>query len=134
MEALQAILSAQLPLVEEEWNDIITKWNVEKKISRGEYLSSEGQLARKLYIVHGGTLCIFYLHKDGSEICIGFAYPNTLICSYPSFISKTPAKYYIQAITPCTLTGISRANFFIHQQRHVIQAKEVLQVIANQVA
>lgn len=117
MENLRSILSNQLPLATREWEAILEKWTVEKNLLRGDYLSKEGQVEGYLYFVNKGTLRIFYLHNDGTEICVGFAYPNTLLCSYPSFISQVPAQYYIQSITPSQLIGIKRSHFYQLMER-----------------
>ena len=111
MDILRQTIHKQVPIQEEDWNLLIKNWTLSKTLERNELLSDIGQIERHLYWVLEGTIKICYL-VDGEEICAGFCYPNTLVCSYPSFVSEKPAEYCIQAITPCRLIGISRQHFY----------------------
>lgn len=105
------LLEKKTHISEELRNDLEKSWCHVRNLKRHDYLSKEGETERFLYFVDSGVMKIYYLH-DGKEICAGFAYDNSLICSYPSFISNQPSAYYIQAIKPCTLLGIKREDFY----------------------
>jgi len=111
MQAFYDQLRAHVPIKDSDWNALLEHWTFPKQLKRNEYLSDIGQIERHLFWIESGTLKICYL-QNGTEICSGFGYPETLICSYPSFILNRPAEYYIQAITPCKLVGISRSHFY----------------------
>lgn len=111
MEILRQIIHQQVPILEEDWDLLMQHWTISKTLQRNEYLSDIGSIGKQLYWVVQGKLKICYLNND-EEICAGFSYPDTLVCSYPSFISEKPTDYYIQAISPCQLIGISRHHFY----------------------
>jgi len=111
LQKIHKILEEVTVLSEELKAELAVVWSNPKELDRHDYLSKEGETERYLYFVDSGVLKIYYLHK-GKEICAGFAYDNSLICSYPSFILNQPSDYYIQAIKPCKLLGIKREDFY----------------------
>jgi len=111
MELLRQVFQHQAPISTQDWASLRQHWTHEKTLQRKEYLSDIGSIGKHLYWVLEGTLKICALNQ-GEETCVGFAYPNTVACAYPSFISNQPTDYYIQAITPCRLVGISRDDFY----------------------
>lgn len=111
MELLRQSIQQQVPINDKDWKLLAQHWNQPKTLRRKEYLSDIGSIGKHLYWIVEGTLKICALQQD-EEICIGFGYPNTVICAYASFISNQPSDYYIQAVSPCQLIGISRDNFY----------------------
>ncbi len=96
--------------------NLLSKWTIKKQVKRFDFLIQKGVRASHLYFIIKGTLRIYCVSND-TEICVGFGYPNTLICAYPSFVSNQPSDYDIQALTDTQLIGISRTDFYncIHQ-------------------
>ena len=123
MEKIRKLLLDKVPFSEKELSLILSKWSVEKSVAKNDFLSKEGDKGKYLYFVIKGVMRIFYLH-DGEEICIGFSYDDTIICSYPSFISDKPSDYYIQALTDLKLIGIHRDDFyaFLEESRNMEKA------------
>jgi CRP-like cAMP-binding protein len=105
------LFSTQLSLSEAESHALIRNWTKEKTLSRNEYLISRDEVETNLYYVAEGAMRIYFPHDD-EEVCVGFAYTNSLICSYPSFIQNKPSDYYIQALTGTQLLSISRDAFY----------------------
>lgn len=96
---------------EEEIQPLLDKWTISKNLSKDEFLIRDGQTENHLFYVVKGTLRIFYPYKE-DEICVGFGYDNTLICSYPSFVRNLPSKYYIQALSDTELLAIRKEDFY----------------------
>ena len=117
MEKRFQLLHEVSPISEELVAVLTKKWQVKKHLKRHEMLSELGARERYLYFVIRGELKICY-PADGAEICAGFAYADTFICSFPSFISNQPSDYYIQAISPCELIGIAREDFYQIMEKH----------------
>ncbi|MFK7982050.1 MAG: Crp/Fnr family transcriptional regulator [Saprospiraceae bacterium] len=117
MEAIKKVLfpKGSVP-TNIEIQSLLDKWTIKKSVKRFDFLSQKGVRESHLYFITKGTLRIYYVSND-TEIGVGFGYPNTLICSYPSFVSNQPSDYYIQALTDTELVGISRTDFYacIHQ-------------------
>ncbi|UTW62333.1 Crp/Fnr family transcriptional regulator [bacterium SCSIO 12741] len=86
-------------------------WNIPKTLKRGEFLSRPDQIEHFLYYIHHGTMRI-YLTRDDSEYDVGFGYDNTLINSFPSFVTQEPDGYHIQILKTAKLTAIRRQDFY----------------------
>ena len=96
----------------EEATEVLTRnWNLPKTLKRGEFLSRPDQIEHYLYYIHHGTMRI-YLTKDETEYDVGFGYDNTLISSFPSFITQEPDGYSIQILKTAKLTAIKRQDFY----------------------
>jgi CRP-like cAMP-binding protein len=111
MEKLVSIFAHKVDISKEEKDLLLCDWNVEKKLKRNGYLIEKGQVENHIYFVKKGALRIFF-NNGSEEICVGFAYDNTLICCYPSFVKNEPSYYYIQALSDCELAGIQRKKFY----------------------
>jgi len=106
-----AALLRQVPfLTEEDVAAFLPLWRRATSLKRGEFLIQAGQVEHHLYFVREGALRIYYPSR-AEEICVGFAYGNTLVCSFPSFVAGQPSEYCIQALRKSELLGISRADF-----------------------
>jgi CRP-like cAMP-binding protein len=105
------IFSAQIHLDEEIIDALISKWNTAKTLKRNDFLAQPGQIESNLFYVIKGSMRIYFPQGD-DEICVGFAYDNNLICSYPSFIQQKPSEYFIQALAGTELMAISRKEFY----------------------
>ncbi|MCB0548206.1 MAG: cyclic nucleotide-binding domain-containing protein, partial [Phaeodactylibacter sp.] len=111
MATLSQFLQEQLRLPDEEASALLRHWQKAKSLRRGDFLTRKGQVEQYLYYITEGTLAIFY-DIDENEQVVGFGYPDTLILSIPSFIRNRPSDYYIQALGPTELRGISRTDFY----------------------
>lgn len=105
------IFTSQNPVEQEALDQLISLWNEPRQLNRNEFLAEPGLVESSLFYVLSGTMRIYYPHED-EEICVGFSYEKTLICSYPSFILQKPSQYYIQALTKTELMAIPRAKFY----------------------
>lgn len=87
------------------------RWERRHTLRRGDFLIRQGQTEDHLYFIQEGTLRIYYEIGE-NEVCVGFGYPSTFICSFPSFISLRPSEYYIQALRRTEVIGIGRTAFY----------------------
>lgn len=110
-EKIISIFSQQLPLSEDEALGLVQFWNKARSLDRNDFLISRGEVETNLYYVIDGTMRIYFPHED-EEICVGFAYTNSLICSYPSFIQNKASDYFIQALSGTAVLSISRQSFY----------------------
>ncbi len=111
MQGIADIFNAQIHVGDDALHALLEKWNHVRTLNRHEFLARPGEIETSLFFVSAGTMRIYY-PNESEEICVGFAYSNTLICSYPSFISRKPSQYYIQALTKTRLVSISRKDFY----------------------
>lgn len=106
------IFNHKVTLTEDESEELLSYWNkFPSVLLRNDFLIQKGQTETNLFFVTKGSMRIYYPYAD-EEICVGFAYDNNLICSYPSFILSKPSDYYIQALTKTELMTISKKDFY----------------------
>lgn len=110
MPSLLDILADKTPLTDVELAQVLSFWNVHKKLKKNELLIEAGEVEEHLYFVLSGTLRLYW-EKGQEEICFNFGYPNTFIAAYPSFVKQQPSDHFIRAISPCELIGINRTGF-----------------------
>ncbi len=99
------------PVSDEAMAALLDAWTGCTELRRHDYLDQPGKLETNLHIICSGSLRIYYPNKE-EEICVGFGYAGTLICSYPSFILQQPSQYYIQALTRSKLHHITRRDLY----------------------
>jgi CRP-like cAMP-binding protein len=109
--AMLAAMFEQVPfLAPADVEQMLPLWKRQVKLRRGELLTRNGQVEHHLYFVCSGTLRI-YLPTASEEICVGFGYANTMVCSIPSFLADKPSEYCIQALRQSELLAISRTDW-----------------------
>lgn len=111
VHGITSIFKAQMALEPGALDALLEKWNHVRVLNRHDFLAQPREIETNLYFVSSGTMRLYY-PREAEEICVGFAYANTLICSYPSFITQQPSQYYIQALTRTRLVSISRKDFY----------------------
>ncbi|WP_167855645.1 Crp/Fnr family transcriptional regulator [Hymenobacter fodinae] len=116
VQALSLLLGQVPHLTATDIQVFVAHWQKEVQLPRGEFLIRPGQAEHTLYFVHTGLLRI-YFPTGAEEICVGFGYESSLICSFPSFVTGQPSEYGIQALRRSELLGISRTDFmaFVEQ-------------------
>lgn len=107
---LHSLLQKIPYLTLEDIEALVSLWEKQVQLNRYDFLIRQGQVEQGLYFVTRGALRIYYPLPD-EEICVGFAYPETLVVSFPSFVDGKPSAYYIQALKRSELLGISKAEF-----------------------
>jgi CRP-like cAMP-binding protein len=116
---LANLLEQKSGLNQSQLADLLVHWNKNVSLKRNDYLIQRGKVENFLYFVQSGALRLFY-PTENEEICIGFAYSPSFICSFPSFIRHQPSEYYIQALRKTEVTGISRTHFYAFMQTNLM--------------
>ena len=100
-----------LPIISNDEKELLLEhWNIKKTFQRKDFLIQPDQRETSLYFIKKGTFRIYY-DIDDNEACVGFGYPNTLICAYPSFITGDVSKYFVQTLSAAELISIPRSVF-----------------------
>ncbi len=92
----------------------------------------EGEVCREMGFIEKGTMRMYYVAADGEEINVDFFFENDFATSYQSFITQTPGKYFIQALTDCELTTVSHASLQ-HAYANSPQWQQFGRIIAERV-
>ncbi len=109
-DRLTRLFFSKVKISEDSASLLRATWREKISLKRNQFLIRKGQVEHRLYFILEGTLRI-YFPKDDEEICVGFGYPDTLICSFPSFIKGLPSDYYIQSLSSCKLLAIGKKDF-----------------------
>ncbi|MDX5442866.1 MAG: cyclic nucleotide-binding domain-containing protein, partial [Hymenobacteraceae bacterium] len=107
---LKALLLQATAMSEAETDSFLSLWMKTVRLKRNDFLIQKGKTEQYLYFVNSGALRIYY-PTELEEICVGFAYDNTLVCSFPSFVDNKPSEYAIQALKKCELIAIHKTDF-----------------------
>lgn len=117
MDKIFSAFNECYPLETEALEALKSQWQHNRSFQKGDPLILPGQKEYYLYFVHSGRFRIYYPTPD-QEIVAGFAYENTFICAYPSFVEQKPSAYGIECISKAELTGIHRDVFYELCEQH----------------
>ncbi len=106
-EVLKAI-ARYVDLSDAEWAEVHGCWS-ERAFPKGAIITAKGQVERFFSIVKEGVQRI-YFERDGNEACIGFAYGGSWSGVFDSFVSQSPSRFVLQALSPSVLFSIDHAD------------------------
>lgn len=76
-----------------------------------------GATARHFYLVLEGVQAIYVISRAGEKVVLGFSFNGSVSGVYDSFIYQKPSAYFLEALTPSRMLGISSDRFnelFVH--------------------
>lgn len=79
-----------------------------KMVPKGEFLIQEGQVSKDVAFIASGFCMSYYHNTAGEEVAFCFAFPNSFITAFSSFISQAPTAENIVALTDMELLMLSR--------------------------
>jgi CRP-like cAMP-binding protein len=83
-------------LSEEQWQ-YFQQFLLLKTIKKNEYLAEPGRVCKYVTYINKGSLRAFNI-TEGKEYALSFFIENDYASEYCSFLTKTPATYFIQAL------------------------------------
>jgi CRP-like cAMP-binding protein len=105
MQAIREYFETITPLSDVEWNAFSSKL-LQQKFNKKAIILKEDQVEEYLSFI-GDGMVRFFLFKGEEEITFDFAFAGEFVSGYSSFITQTPAKFNIQALSNTTLWRIS---------------------------
>ena len=108
MEPVRATIERYVVLSDAEWEEVAACWQ-ERIFQKGAVITATDQVEAWFSIVKEGVQRIYFEH-DGVEACIGFAYGGSWSGVYDSFISQTPSRFVLQAVSHTVLFSIGYAD------------------------
>lgn len=84
-----------------------TKDPGQRIISKGEFLTREGETERNLYYIESGAVRAFLLTEHEEQI-IRFGYKGSFINSLSYFLNGSPSPFYIEAIRKTEVRVLSK--------------------------
>ncbi|MFK7952096.1 MAG: Crp/Fnr family transcriptional regulator [Ekhidna sp.] len=76
-----------------------------------DYLVEAGTVSKYFYLVISGVQVIYLIDKKGEKVVLGFSFDGSVSGVYDSFLSQTPSKYFIEALTTSKLIGLSHEKY-----------------------
>ena len=89
---------------------IVEKYFTRKVIPKGDLWIREGQYCNQIAFIEEGTFRIFYNDHNDQETSCFFMQEKNFISSFTSFLTQTPTKENIEALTEVTILFINRQN------------------------
>lgn len=89
-----------------------------RKVKKGEYLLSEGEVCRETFFVEKGLLRMFSIDKNGKEHIIQFAPENWLISDRSSIFFNEKSRYFIEAIEDSEVLALAPDFFTSLSEKH----------------
>lgn len=86
--------------------------------AKGKLLLEKNGVADRLFFINKGCLRLYYSNDDYNIATRFMAFEHTFLTSIVSFISREPAKEYIQAVEVSELLVISHSDFF-HLRKNI---------------
>jgi CRP-like cAMP-binding protein len=107
---LYTYLSERMPLTREQF-DAVQDYFISKKLSRGELLLREGEIAKYGCFVSKGCLRSYVVDNKGKEHVVQFAPENWWLTDIDSIVHKKPTLYFMDAIEPSEVLLIDFSSF-----------------------
>jgi CRP/FNR family transcriptional regulator, anaerobic regulatory protein len=108
MDLVRSTLERYIPVSEQDWSLVAPLWK-EYRFPRAACITSVGSVEDRFYIVQAGVQRLSFPH-DGEDVCVGFSYDGSWSGVYDSFVTRTPARLAVSAITDSVLWGIAHAD------------------------
>ncbi len=113
---LKTFLTNYVSLPDAELDEIADKFK-SKSVKKNDYLLREGDTCKDLVFVQKGCLRLYYV-KEGVEVSVWFAFPNSSAIEIYSFISEHPSEYFLQAIEDSEVQFLSKTALHKLYQHH----------------
>ena len=108
LNQLRNFLENQVSISDSDWHYIKDKLAF-KEFEKGICLTEEGIVESSINFVISGIIRLYY-EKEDRDITINFGFPQSFISSYSSFLTQEPSKFMLQALTPCAVLVIPKAD------------------------
>lgn len=106
MNNLKTHLAANWKLTEEEVSTFLSAFDL-ITVQKGEVFSLPGAVCNQIGLIQSGLMkCV--LVEDEKEVIFEFAYENSFIADYYSFLTGTPSAKLISCLEPTTAYVITR--------------------------
>ncbi|MBK9274184.1 MAG: Crp/Fnr family transcriptional regulator [Flavobacteriales bacterium] len=110
MSLVRRTIERYVKLTDAEWALVEPHWQP-RDFPKGAFITRTGDVEPWFSIVEKGVQRLFIEH-DGAEVCVGFAYDGSWSGVYDSFVTRTPSRFAVQAVTDSRLWSIRREALY----------------------
>jgi len=91
--------------------DFITKKGRTLTLTKDDYFSEAGKIAKQVGFILEGILRVCYYDNMGDDVTKYFIDENNFVVDLTSFDNKIPSSEYVQAVTNCKLIVFSKRDW-----------------------
>ncbi len=118
MEKLYQYYKHTYDILEEDW-EIFSSKLIKQTFPKKTKILSKGSTENYLSFVDEGIIR-FFIPKEDVDLTFGFAFQNSFICAYDSFLTQTPSLYHVETITDVVLWRLSYSDLqIIYEQTQI---------------
>ncbi len=100
-------IKSLVPVNDEDIQYIINAFKP-KQLKKKETLLFKGAISNHMRFISEGCLRSYYITEEGQEYIIQFGIKNWWVNDLYSYLTKSPAQHFVQAIQPSTVLQIHR--------------------------
>ena len=86
-----------------------------RKYGKGNVVYFQGEAPRQAFLVKDGTVRVYAIDDEGEEYIVGFHTEGDIFPLDWLHNHATSTTFYYEALTPCELAPIEKANFELHR-------------------
>ena len=106
MNEIKEHIRSTFKLSEEEANIFLSEFS-KVELNKNDVLAEKGKICHEIGLIKKGLMKCVY-HKNGNEVVFEFAYENSFIADYFSFVTKISSAKEIRCLEDTTLYVINR--------------------------
>lgn len=108
MEAIRRQFEQIVDLSEDDWHNFSTKLS-RQAFSKKAMLLRKGQTENYLSFIEKGIVR-FYIPGVNNDLTFSFAFENSFVSAYDSFLAQTPSQYCVETLSETVLWRMSHAG------------------------
>jgi len=108
MQHIRGLLESFAPLSDDDWYVFKSKL-VFQDCPKKSIILEQGATENYLSFIESGVVRL-YIPKIDNDLTFGFAFAQSFVSGYDSFLTQTPCTYQIQSITQTKLWRVSYSN------------------------
>lgn len=105
MELLQKYFATKLELTDQEWQLLLSKLSYEK-VPKKTKLLDVGETENFVSFIETGIVRL-YIPKTKNDLTFCFAFKNSFISAYDSFLTQLPSTYIVETVTDTVIWRIA---------------------------
>jgi CRP-like cAMP-binding protein len=110
--ALKTVIQHMVSPPDNEWLRFELQFHP-RVINAGDYFIRAGEASEYIGFINAGLVRFFYQTSRGSEFNKSFSHENQFMGAYSAFLTKSPARFNIQALEECNIL-VARINNIIN--------------------
>jgi CRP-like cAMP-binding protein len=97
LQQIRTFYEENFGITEEDWNVFPSKL-VKVEFPKKEIILNTGKVEHHLSFIEKGIVR-FYVPNDEKDLTFGFAFENSFVSAYDSFLTQTPSNYRVETVS-----------------------------------